>query len=467
MNKSLLWIVFLLLSAEISFAQIDIGNGGNVIACGTTLSAKNKKYSLLDFAESSTRYKIKVELDKDVSSEEYMRRFLWTVEQFSPNKALIYRSWINTFLQEARLLENASINPSHDAIYPSIPNNCHVLQVVLQKIPYFDDETRYYIDEQIWKRLDPLTKAGLITHEIILRDLLENSDDIHSTEISTKARYLNSLIWSGQILSMDSDQLYRLIIEKMNFKEIEIHGLRLSHFTSSEFMHYNSDSDTYQSVIKKNVHQIWKWNQHSFSFSDGGLVLFDKRHRPQKLLLYGPVEVRGPDFQETRPVNILIDIEGDRIQFKDYILPYINFESFRADNFGKWTTQESTKLNYHSDSYVCSNEDCISYSSNQERAIFKLNVSLKPNTKYKVRYNVRASKSIEYLYFKVFGLQGSDTVLNVRHHNYFMTPFDVSSTFKDTFKTSKEIKYSFIFDLRGRYENKFFVINDIKVEEQP
>ncbi len=468
----LILAMILFLFSELTYSQIDVGNGGNVVECKSAQRG-SVNISLLDFVESRVRYSLNVESNSELSINQYLQSFIQTIEKVSHSKAKIYQKWLDQFLNEAQWLENSQINPSNDAIYPFVPNQCRVVQVVLQKKPYFPNEARYYIDHQVWKKLDIMTRAALMTHEVILRDLMESTNDIAPVvSVSTKTRYLNSLIWSGKILAFEKAKLVSLLTEMIGFHEIEISGIQVQRFNSQHFFNQIKNDQQFEAIIKKDTLQSIDLAGDQFEFANGGIAKFDQNYNLKSLLIYGPVRHRNKQHDwVSSPVHQFVEVNTDNqvLKISDQNLPFNDFSIFQGKQIDFWSfDKDKTEVNYLNDKYVCGADNCISIESESERGVLKIDVTLKPHTRYKISIGIRGTKTVDTLYFKVIDSLTAEKIIKNKYKNGFPNidgGFGVFRNYSDHFVTTEGSHYAIVFDVRGGMKKKMLLVHSIKLEE--
>ncbi|MGE3973033.1 MAG: hypothetical protein AB7F59_00755 [Bdellovibrionales bacterium] len=198
----------MLLSATLAHAGRE-GNGGDVLIC------PNKKPELLDYYEARTLPKTKLKIDlgpTHLSVPEKIDYVLKRLARVSPYRAKYYGQLYSTFNNEVSFVPDANLKDIPDSDELVIPKGCELKQAAIQTTPKFPDDPRYTIDETIWKQMDNYSQAGLILHEIVYRDALQ---DNHINSIPT--RKLNGLIASTYMETISTDQ-FREYLVAGNFK---------------------------------------------------------------------------------------------------------------------------------------------------------------------------------------------------------------------------------------------------------
>jgi len=81
-----------------------------------------------------------------------------------------------------------------------IPINCKLELVVNQRVPVYPEDKRYRINDNLWKKLSTDQKAGIILHEIILKEVVELGQSY-----SDNAIYFNAVISSTKMEHQNYD----------------------------------------------------------------------------------------------------------------------------------------------------------------------------------------------------------------------------------------------------------------------
>src|SRR3989344_451437 len=185
------------LTAVTSIAAGRDGGGGFVVVCENQENVK--PIDLLDHYQA--RRKMKLDLGKpSLSVDEKIELVLGRLEKLNSQRAKLYREYVRTFLSEVEFTDEDLTNLA-DTGGVSIPRGCKLeLAVIQNKNPRPPiEDYRYKINEPLWRAMDNDTKAGLILHEVIYREL------IHQTcpqQDSKTTRYFNGLVSSTQFADM-------------------------------------------------------------------------------------------------------------------------------------------------------------------------------------------------------------------------------------------------------------------------
>jgi hypothetical protein len=125
--------------------------------------------------------------------------------KIDPYRAKKLSQWASTFFSEADI-GNFALVPIDDSKHKIYCPGCKVLQMVNQQEPQFPGDKRYLIAQQLWKRMDNDNQATTILHEITYREAMADGQ----TD-STKARYFNSQVFSGNVAHMSLSQYYHVV----------------------------------------------------------------------------------------------------------------------------------------------------------------------------------------------------------------------------------------------------------------
>lgn len=153
-------------------AGSEVGNGGMLVDCKNPAGA-SLGLETLDFFEG--RMFLNFEFDESLlrsTSTEILTDVVNRLYRFDPERALRYEYWINSFMNEAKFLENVKLAPTEDQANLALPERCSLVQAIIQREPIFPEERRYNIAKEVWDRLIERERAGLILHEIVYREAI-------------------------------------------------------------------------------------------------------------------------------------------------------------------------------------------------------------------------------------------------------------------------------------------------------
>lgn len=229
--KKLVVLALLLMSSVNAHAD-RVGNGGDGVVCRND-QGKITSIELLDFYEAQTLRGINHDLDKpSLSIDEKVDVALSRLSRFSSSRAKKYKEQIDSFFSDAVMLSDIELEDIPDSAHIAIPKGCKIEQMVVQQTPEFPEDKRYVVNKELWDALDNDNKAGLLLHEVILREVLTPFASIYiKNSIST--RYFNSLITSERLDSMDLSAIID-IFGQVPLCSIDIQGVEIRIGNSTE-----------------------------------------------------------------------------------------------------------------------------------------------------------------------------------------------------------------------------------------
>lgn len=214
--KKILFLVFsICVFAKAALASTEFGNGGNAIVCENNL-VRNQFY---DIYESATRYGLEPKFpdfklcrQSEHCIEESLQLadlLLSRLEKVDPDFYKELSGYLVTFQQESRFVLGKLL-PVDDSGLAFVPLGCRLEQFAIQHEPISVDDRRYFISREIWLKVDMSDKAALIVHELLLRSAVAKMKKVSSSE---GVRYMNALILSGKIMTMEVEA-YRAVKNK-------------------------------------------------------------------------------------------------------------------------------------------------------------------------------------------------------------------------------------------------------------
>lgn len=199
------------------------GNGGDVIICkkdGEFLSPM-----LLDFFEANRTIRIPGPADPF----EKVRFILNRVAKHDPVRARLYQEGLDNFLAETFFVRSFNLPDIQDEGWIPARSRTHLgkrcvkRQAVIQVWkPEFDETyeswngvraNRYYLDKNLWEKMDDTNKAGLIIHELLVREGVNLLGTTDTKEIRKMNRY-----WTSSRVFLDSQSEYEYKIQKLGFE---------------------------------------------------------------------------------------------------------------------------------------------------------------------------------------------------------------------------------------------------------
>lgn len=208
-------LIHLLFYSVLSLAGGDwVGNGGNVIACGSSLR-------LLDYFEAEEQRGIPLDLGpKHMSFQQKVYYVLHRLEDVNPTRAKMYKKWFRTFDQETQWFFVGKFLPIRDSGVVIIPEECEIKQVAMQRpnALIMPGDQRYVIDLRLFEKLSEEDKAGLVLHELIYREAIELG-----IASSPGVRYFNQVVSSNLMKKFDSRMMLDLV-RTAGLKHLDYYG---------------------------------------------------------------------------------------------------------------------------------------------------------------------------------------------------------------------------------------------------
>lgn len=209
MRKSILLILTSLMGCHPVFAGPRVtNNGGNVVSCYK--GAKLQSAELLDFYEGRTLRQFQIQLDPKSTVQQNVEILLQRLEKLDPSYRVIYQQWADSFMLEALFLDNTNLVPIEDSYHAIFPSGCKVEQIATQQVPEFSQDRRYLINQSLWRKLDSVSQAGLILHEIFYRYLISLKP--HETLNSIGIRYMVSVLAADSAAKLSRQDLEKMLI---------------------------------------------------------------------------------------------------------------------------------------------------------------------------------------------------------------------------------------------------------------
>lgn len=196
-------LFFLLLASAPAEANNKVGNGGNVVECKAHKKTKAKaSVRLLDFYEHEVTLETN-EKDPLVIAGKALDQ----LQSAAPKLAEQYRLRLKEISDELDIKPGVKLTIVEDSLHlfqPSSPH-CKVTQIAIRRHNPTGSEKRFLVSKDLWTKLSPADKAGLLMHEIIYE---------HFSKLgewnSVKARKVNALLFSGKI---ESEKFWGLLKE--------------------------------------------------------------------------------------------------------------------------------------------------------------------------------------------------------------------------------------------------------------
>jgi len=207
------------LSTITARADRDVGNGGDVVVCEVANSQPT--IELLDVFEAR---RLGLNLDfgpSDLNLAERVKFVLQRLETHDRARLQYYLDELSSFFvadlwrQDSAEIQIDTIleDIPDEAGYRSIPNGCHIEQIVIQSLSPLPGQKRFTIDDELWSGLSTDNQVALIVHELLFADALYNR-----SAKSWQVRHLN-----GQMLRKDfnsfSAEVYANLLKLTGFDQ--------------------------------------------------------------------------------------------------------------------------------------------------------------------------------------------------------------------------------------------------------
>lgn len=184
LNYKILFLGFLFSTVASANEQLmggnEVGNGGDVVVCSESIE-------LLDFYES--RVKTGTEISVTGATEtEIIKTLLTHLKTVDPKRAELFEKEAGKFVERTNFMKGAKLTDIPDSHHLFLPSqkDCKIEQIaILEK-----SGKTFLVNLDLWERLSPLQKAGLIMHEVIYDHF-----SVLGEKNSIKARSYNSFIF--------------------------------------------------------------------------------------------------------------------------------------------------------------------------------------------------------------------------------------------------------------------------------
>lgn len=186
--------LLVILLMNIIYAGNEVGNGGDAIVC------PKKAPVLLDFFENrNSKVPYKIRKSEKINEYEYLLDIWSKLSKVSPRFYKKYSSDLMRFKSRVKLISGESFRNVKDSFHISLPKECRILQLAIQRKDTKSKETVFYINKDIYEKMDVKQKAGLISHEIIYEHFRYFGQN-HSVNVREFNRFLFSekLVASGK-----------------------------------------------------------------------------------------------------------------------------------------------------------------------------------------------------------------------------------------------------------------------------
>lgn len=168
------------------FGGDDAGNGGHGVVCRDG-AGNITSIELLDFYEARVlMHGLTPDLgNSSLSVDQKIDHALERISKLDPYRAFVWRLRAHDFLKYT-LMVKEKLPLVNDFGKLTLPPECSVEQIALQKKAEFPESKVFKVNARLWSLLDRDEQAGLILHEVIYEEAirLSHKDSVH-------ARYFN------------------------------------------------------------------------------------------------------------------------------------------------------------------------------------------------------------------------------------------------------------------------------------
>lgn len=183
------WIMLLMCYLiQFSFADggRDVGNGGDVVLCP-------EGAEIYDYYEGRVRDGRVYDLgSSNLGLFQKVDLLINRIGKFDAVRAKRFKEWASQFMSDSIFLRDIELIDVPDTGNGFVPAHCQLKQLATQYEDPLRLSKRYTINQNYWDMLSVDQRAGLIFHELWLRDVIYNQTEPHKD--SRSARFLNALI---------------------------------------------------------------------------------------------------------------------------------------------------------------------------------------------------------------------------------------------------------------------------------
>ena len=186
------------LATSFAMAETTVGNGGDLVVCRDS-QGNIKSTEMLDYFEGRELRGLHISVN---SAEDALQR----LSRLSPRRADRYRTLIQNFSANALFKSGVELTDVPDSDHDILLKGCKIEQLAIQRKPVFPEDKLYLVNKDLWDIMSAKDRAGLILHEIIYRDTLDEG----KTDSRT-ARYFNSLISSTEFEALPMKSYLKIV----------------------------------------------------------------------------------------------------------------------------------------------------------------------------------------------------------------------------------------------------------------
>jgi hypothetical protein len=189
------WILLILFFSASLFAGDGAGKG-DAVQCIT--AGKSNPLRLLDFFERDPTGGFKPSLGSTGSITDKALFAIERIKTLDPTRYTRYHDMANTFLAKARMVKGP-LYDYNDTGPLSLPANCSLVPVSIQRPPIDPSDKPFTVDTAIWGTLPTDDeRAGVILHEVVYNETLSLGQ-----ETSESARKFTGLLASDEFDTID------------------------------------------------------------------------------------------------------------------------------------------------------------------------------------------------------------------------------------------------------------------------
>lgn len=189
-------------------AGVHVGNGGDVVVCyEDAAQTKISTVELLDHYEAVAILRgMTPSLGTSADFHDGIRLMVERIKRHDYGAALNIQVHLDDFLTNASFIGNGQFVDISDSLHVVVPEKCRIRQIAIQRDPRWPEEPRYLVDENLFLKLTPQSKAMLAMHEALYRIA-----SMHGQVNSLNVRYLTAYLASERP-EVDSAETFRSVL---------------------------------------------------------------------------------------------------------------------------------------------------------------------------------------------------------------------------------------------------------------
>lgn len=177
----------------------EVGNGGDVLICP---KEKEFKPLLLDFFEVKKEGQFKLTTFEMEDEYQIVQKVISGLEKISPKLQSKYKRDLEKFRLKVKFVKGEELRDVKDSYEISLKKDCELKQIAIQRKNLISGDTEVFINKELYEKMSPLNKAGLILHEIIYEHFL-----FFKVQSSVKVRLFNRYLFSEEIKKHKAENL--------------------------------------------------------------------------------------------------------------------------------------------------------------------------------------------------------------------------------------------------------------------